>query len=96
MRATTAPDTPTAASVAAKLAAAEHAGLRRPWELIFDRAPARDFKTGKTLDGVTAPVASSFRIVDADRRLIVRIAADPEQALTIADMQLIVEAVNAA
>lgn len=80
---------------AAKLAAAEHAGLRRPWELIFDRAPARDF-AGEPLEGVTAPVISSFRIVDADGRLIVRIAADPEQALTVADMALIVEAVNAA
>lgn len=76
----------TAASVRERLAAAERIGLRRPWEIIFDRKP----------NGAIVP--SSVRIVDADRRLIARFRGDDKEyaALTLEAMQLIVEAVNAA
>lgn len=67
------------------LAAAERIGLRRPWEIIFDRHANGAIAVG------------SVRIVDADRRLIARFRGDDREyeALTLEAMQLIVEAVNA-
>lgn len=66
----------------------------RPWKLIWDEQGVKDFVTGEPRPG-RAPITRSFRIVDAENRLLVRIAADPEQTLNVEDMQAIVEAVNA-
>jgi hypothetical protein len=65
----------------------------RPWELIFNRGSGRRFTSGEPVDGVPDP--NSLRIVDAENCLLIRIAADPEQALKAEDMQLIVAAINA-
>ena len=69
-----------------RLAAAERIGLRRPWEIIYDREANGAISVG------------SVRIVDADRRLIARFREDEREyeALTFEAMQLIVDAVNAA
>lgn len=76
------------------LANAERAGLRRPWEIIYNRTAGRPFAGGELIPNAAIDPLS-LRIVDADRRLLIRIHADPEQALTAEDMALIVEAVNA-
>lgn len=81
------------AALRSRLDDAERAGLRRPWELIYDHKDGYRFDGTLVPDGAIDP--RSFRIVDADCRLIARIGADPEQVLTPSEMVLIVEAVNA-
>ena len=61
--------------------------------LIWNEGPVKHFD-GSPAPG-SAPIPTSFRIVDAERRLLVRIQANPEQTLKVEDMQLIVEAINA-
>lgn len=65
----------------------------RPWELIFDTQGVKHLD-GSPAPG-TAPITNSFRILDANGCLLIRIQADPEQTLKAEDMQLIVTAVNA-
>ena len=60
-----------------------------PWELIWDQQGIQNMD-GSPAPG-TVPDRRSFRIVDAERRLLVRIAADPEQTLKAEDMAFIAE-----
>ena len=64
------------------------AATKGPWELIWNEVPAKNFSTGEPQG--TCPDPLSLRVVVAeDYRLLIRIAADPEQVLRAEDMAFI-------
>lgn len=75
---------------AREIEARANAALPGPWELVFNRVPAKNFTTGEPQG--TCPDPTSLRILDGENRLLARIDADPEQVMRAEDMSFIAHA----